>query len=167
LFGTTAKSLLSSKRQDTARESYKPACCISHKREVIGSAPEWCVFGFWVTRRSAVLSTVLQRVYLRRRSCRGLSREQCVLQCLGETAPPAKWASWSGTAGRPGRRSSTGWCCAVQWRISSTEHPRFWADGPPLATRHDPQTTHRPEKCASNPTPVASNATPCTYRASY
>ena len=49
----------------------------------------------------------------------------------------------------------------------------FWADGPPLqkpelATRHDPQTTRRPEKFASNPTPVAaSNATPCTHRASY
>jgi hypothetical protein len=37
---------------------------------------------------------------------------------------------------------------------------------PELATRHDPQTTHRPEKFASNPTPVASNAAPCTHRAS-
>jgi hypothetical protein len=38
---------------------------------------------------------------------------------------------------------------------------------PELATIHDPQTTHRPEKCAPNPTPVASNATPCAHRASY
>jgi hypothetical protein len=39
---------------------------------------------------------------------------------------------------------------------------------PELTTRaHDPQTTHRPEKLASNPTSAASNATtPCTHRAS-
>jgi hypothetical protein len=43
------------KRTRTARGPYKPgACCISHKREEIGSAPEWRAFGFWVTRRLAV-----------------------------------------------------------------------------------------------------------------
>jgi hypothetical protein len=29
------------KRTGTARGPYNPACCVSHKREVIGSAPEW------------------------------------------------------------------------------------------------------------------------------
>jgi hypothetical protein len=70
-----------------------------------------------------------------------------------------------------GVRTALDGACVVQWRVSSTstEHPRFWAVGrwamgrlsmkPELATRHDPQTTHRPEKCASNPAPVASNAT--------
>jgi hypothetical protein len=28
----------------------------------------------------------------------------------------------------------------VQWRVSSTERPRFWADGPPL---HETRTGHK------------------------
>jgi hypothetical protein len=70
-----------------------------------------------------------------------------------------------------------GGACVVQWRVSRFFHraPAFSGQmgrlsmKPELATRHDPQTTHRPEKLASNPPtppPVASNATPCTHRAS-
>jgi hypothetical protein len=88
------------------------------------------------------------------------------------TAPPAKWARWSGTAGHPGRRSSTGWCLCGTMACFFPRAPAFSGQmdrlsmKPELATRHDPQTTHRPKKFASNPTPVTSNATPCTHRAS-
>jgi hypothetical protein len=68
LFGITKSAYLINKRTGSAREPHKPACCPSHQREVIGGAPEWCAFGFWVTRRLAVWSTVLQRGVLRRRS---------------------------------------------------------------------------------------------------
>jgi hypothetical protein len=42
LFGITESACLINKRTGSARGPYKPACSPSHKREVIGGAPEWC-----------------------------------------------------------------------------------------------------------------------------
>jgi hypothetical protein len=54
------------------------------------------------------------------------------------------------------------WCNGVFLRGSdcvSAQMGRLFRK-PELITRHDPQTTHRPEKCALAPPPAASNATP-------
>ena len=80
------------------------------------------------------------------------------------TAPPAKWARWSGTAGRPGRRSSTGWClCGTMARFFHRA-PAFSGQMGRLSRNPNwPQdTTHKPRADPRNspPTRPLSPATP-------
>jgi hypothetical protein len=68
-----------------------------------------------------------------------------------------------------------GGACVVQWRVSSTDRPHFWADGPPLhgtRTGHKTRTTNHAaqtqEMCPRpQPAPVTSNAASCSHRASH